>query len=69
MLTDRLAKIYNGERGNETASVQMLISCAILPNNANGCSPAPVDIAWRYLEKTETDSTKINKGFLINLNY
>ncbi len=48
VLSDRLAKV-NDKRGNETASVQMLISCAILPQNANGCSPASVDTAWRFI--------------------
>ncbi len=58
-----MAKVYNGEKGNETFSVQMLISCAILPKNENGCSPASVDIAWRYLEnKNELESTRIHKG-------
>ncbi len=51
--TDRTAKVYEGKRGNESASVQMLISCAILPENANGCSPAPVDVAWRFIENKE----------------
>ena len=58
-----MAKVYHGERGNETFSVQMLISCAILPRNKNGCSPAPVDIAWRFVEKTEADSSKNHKGY------
>ena len=35
--TDRVAKVFEGKRGNETASVQMVLSCAILPANANGC--------------------------------
>lgn len=54
---DRTAKVYKGSRGNESTSVQMLISCIILPGNANGCSPASVDVAWKYIEHT-------NKGTL-----
>ena len=48
VLSDRLAKV-NDKRANDTASIQMLISCAILPQNANGCSPAPVDTAWNFI--------------------
>ncbi len=59
MLSDRLIKV-NDKRGNETASVQMLISCAILPNNANGCSPATVDTAWRFISGINGG---INNGF------
>lgn len=54
--TDRTAKVYEGKRGNESASVQMLISCAILPGNANGCSPASVDVAWKFLDNLNKDS-------------
>lgn len=54
--TDRTAKVYEGKRGNESASVQMLISCAILPGNANGCSPAPVDVAWKFIENQNKDT-------------
>lgn len=50
--TDRIAKVYEGKRGNESSSVQMIISCAILPGNANGCSPATMDIGWRFIESS-----------------
>lgn len=53
--TDRTAKVHEGKKGNESASVQMLISCAILPRNANGCSPAPVDVAWKFIENSNKD--------------
>lgn len=54
--TDRIAKVYEGKRGNESSSAQMIISCAILPGNANGCSPATMDIGWRYIESSNKDS-------------
>ena len=56
MATDRIAKVYEGKRGNESSSAQMIISCAILPGNANGCSPATMDIGWRYIESSNKDS-------------
>ncbi len=68
--TDRTAKVYDGKRGNESASVQMLISCAILPRNANGCSPAPVDVAWKFIENSNKDADgKIVGGYLIKYSY
>ena len=66
VLADRTAKVYNGTQGNHNeASVQMLISCIILPGNANGCSPAPVDTAWNYIQKLHTSSFLINSGYVI----
>ena len=56
--TDRTSKMFEGKRGNESYSVQMLVSCAILPKNENGCSPAPVDIAWKFIE----NSNKVPNG-------
>jgi hypothetical protein len=53
--TDRVNKMFDGKRGNESASVQMIISCAILPGNANGCSPASLDVAWKFIENTNKD--------------
>jgi len=45
----------------------MLISCAILPENANGCSPAPVDVAWRFIENKEINGR--TSGGLAKLKY
>ncbi len=53
--TDRVAKLFEGKRGNESASVEMVIACAILPGNANGCTPASIDIAWKFIESTNKD--------------
>ena len=57
--TDRAVKVHNGTRSYESASVQMLISCVILGNNANGCSAASIDIGWRFIER---DSVGKNIG-------
>ena len=54
--------MFEGKRGNESYSVQMLISCAILPKNDNGCSPATVDIAWKFIENSNTDSSGRSVG-------
>jgi hypothetical protein len=54
--TDRIAKVFDGKKGNESSSIQQLISCSILPGNMNGCSAASVDVAWKFIENS-------NKGF------
>ena len=46
-------------------SVQMIISCAILPGNEDGCSPATMDLGWKFLESTSKDPEgKIVGGFV-----
>lgn len=65
--TDRIAKVYDGKRGNESSSVQMIISCAILPGNANGCSPATMDIGWRYIESSNKDTDGKSSGGYSNI--
>jgi hypothetical protein len=47
--------MFEGKRGYDSASVQMIISCAILPGNKNGCSPASLDVAWKFIENTNKD--------------
>lgn len=64
--TDRTAKMFEGKRGNESYSVQMLVSCAILPKNENGCSPAPVDIAWKFIENSNKVPNGKTVGGLVN---
>lgn len=64
--TDRTAKMFEGKRGNESYSVQMLVSCAILPKNDNGCSPAPVDIAWKFIESSNKVPNGKTVGGLVN---
>ena len=64
VFTDRTIKINDDKKQTEIASSQMLISCAILPKNANGCSPAAVDIAWKYIE-----SGKLFGGWIENIIY
>jgi hypothetical protein len=63
--TDRLSKVTDGKYGNHTYSAQMLISCAILRNNANGCSPSSTDYAWNYLNHFRDDGGFVYKIFLI----
>lgn len=44
----------------------MLISCAILPGNANGCSATSVDVAWKFIENSNKDQDgKIVGGSVI----
>ncbi len=64
--TDRTIKMFEGKRGNESFSVQMLISCAILPKNDNGCSPATVDIAWKFIENSNKVPNTKTSGGLVN---
>lgn len=60
--------MFEGKRGNESYSVQMLVSCAILPKNDNGCSPAPVDIAWKFIENSnKVPNGKIVGGYCIQI--
>lgn len=64
--TDRVAKVYEGKRGNESMSVQMLLSCVILPGNANGCSPASMDLGWKFIESTSADQDGRIIGGIVN---
>lgn len=61
VLTDRIKKVLNGTHDTNTEpSVQMLISCMILPKNANGCSTTSVDVAWNYIQKIQSTSSLTN---------
>lgn len=64
--TDRAAKVYEGKRGNESMSVQMLLSCIILPGNMNGCSATTMDIAWKFIESTSADQDGKILGGIVN---
>ncbi|CAF0732376.1 unnamed protein product [Brachionus calyciflorus] len=64
--TDRVAKVYEGKRGNESMSIQMIISCVILPGNANGCSPATMDLGWKFIESSSKENDGKIVGGIVN---